>query len=170
MNFIFYRRLAFVVILFSFACLPSLSQAQSVRRQSISSYGGVASGNGTISQTGGQPYATSGSSANGFTVLPGFQQPVSFAVEHVIQQSLRRLDLKVYPNPAVYSLSIESNEVIEQASIQVVDIQGKVMLSELVSQLQQYKIDCETWKTGSYLITVSDGKQSKSSFKLIIEK
>lgn len=169
MNLSFYRRLAITAILFSCVCLSFLSQAQSVRRQCISSLGG-ATGNVAISQTGGQAYATSGSSVSGFSVLPGFQQPVSFKLENVLSEELTRLDLKVYPNPAVYSLSIESNEVIEHASIQVLDIQGKVMLSKSVYQLQSYKIDCETWNTGTYFINVSDGKQNKSSLKLIIDK
>lgn len=170
MNLVFYRRLAFTAILFSFVCMPFLSQAQSVRRQCISSYGGVASGNIGISQTGGQTYATSGSSVNGFTILPGFQQPLAFKVENIISENLSRLNLTVFPNPAVYSLSIKSSEVIENARIQVMDVQGKIMLSDPVAQLQTYKINCETWVNGTYFITVSDGNQNKSSLKLIIEK
>lgn len=171
MNLVFYRKLSFGVILASFVCLPFLNQAQSVRRQCISSYGGgVSSENIGIYQTGGQSYSTSSSSANGFTILPGFQQPVSFKIENIISENLSRLNLTVFPNPAVYSLSIKSSEVIENARIQVLDIQGKVMLSNTVSQLQNYKIDCETWVNGTYFINVSDGNQNKSSLKLIIEK
>ncbi len=171
MNLRFYRKPAFTLILVSFVCLPFLNQAQTVRRQCISSYGaGVTSENVAIYQTGGQAYATSSSSANGFTILPGFQQPLAFKVENVISENLSRLNLKVFPNPAVYSLSIKSSEVIENARIQVMDVQGKVMMSNTVSQLQNYKIDCETWTNGTYFITVSDGNQNKSSLKLIIEK
>lgn len=171
MNLVFYRKLSFTVILFSLMCLPLLNQAQSVRRQCISSYGGGgSSGNVTIQQTGGQSYATTGGSASGISVLPGFQQPVSYSIKNLITEKLRQLDLKVYPNPAVYALSIQSSEVIEHASIEITDIQGKVMFSQSVSQLQNHKINCENWTVGTYFINVIDDKQNKSSLKLIIGK
>jgi hypothetical protein len=146
-------------------------QAQSVQRQGISSYGvtGIQGGT-TLMQTVGQPYTTQAAYLDNTALLPGFQQPVVFRVENMDAISLKRIHLNVYPNPASFYITIQSEELIEMAFIRITDLQGKTILDRHVPHLQEHIIQCETWANGIYVMTVSDGKQILSSTKLIIKK
>jgi len=151
--------------------LPYNGFAQSVKRQCISSYGSVVfTDNLTIGQTAGQCYNTSGKSENKIAISQGFQQPNTFSIEDISSNSFRNLNLLVYPNPTSYSFTIESEEEIEQSYIQVVDINGKQILSEKVSNLLSHNINCESWTNGVYIITINDALQNSKTLRLIISK
>lgn len=151
--------------------IPFNNQAQSVKRQCISSYGAiVTTNNATFEQTVGQSYNTTAFYENKTAILQGFQQPVVFKVENMNSEHIKSLKLNVYPNPADYSVTIQSEELIENSIIRVTDINGKLILSEEATQLLTYNINCDTWENGTYIITVSDINQNKSSIKLIINK
>jgi hypothetical protein len=168
---LFSRKLVWGVFIISLLCLPTSTQAQSIQRQSISSYGGsVISGTISFMQTAGQPYGTTGSYGEEASILQGFQQPVVFTVENIDPEPLKSLNLNVYPNPANYYITLESREVIENSFIQVTDMQGNIILSHHVANLHAHIINCNTWANGIYFITVTDGNQIKSSLKLIIKK
>jgi len=145
--------------------------AQSVKRQTISSYGSaVLTDNLIIGQTAGQSYGTKGSSENSTAILQGFQQPNTFTVEEINTQSLKNLNLSVYPNPASYSITITSQQKIEQASIYVQDMNGKVIFSENAPDLLMHTMNCDSWVNGIYLITIIDSNQNSKALRLIISK
>ena len=152
-------------------CIPINSQAQSVKRQCVSSYGAtIASNNIICMQTVGQPFNTIASFKNKTPILPGFQQPVVFKVETINSSLLKTLNLNIYPNPASYSVTIQSGKLIENSIICVTDITGKVIMSDSAIQFHTYSINCEAWANGIYIITVSDKNQNISSIKLTINK
>lgn len=152
-------------------CISNNSFGQSVKRQCVSSYGAVGTtDNVSISQTAGQSYHTMSTSENKTAVLQGFQQPKTFAVEDISNNDLKNLNLLVYPNPASYSVNIRSEEEIIHAFIQVVDINGKYVFSEKVSNLQVHTLNCESWVNGIYFITITDSAKNFKSLKLIISK
>ncbi|MFH2142392.1 MAG: T9SS type A sorting domain-containing protein [Bacteroidota bacterium] len=170
-KFTFQRKIPLMLGIILLTCLPFVIQAQSVKRQCISSYGSVVlTDNLTIGQTVGQCYNTSGYSEDKTAILQGFQQPNTFSIEDISSQSLRNLNLTVYPNPASYSITIKSEDVIEQSYIHVVDINGKHVLSEKVQNLLLHRIDCESWVNGVYLITIYDSVQNSKTLRLIISK
>jgi len=170
-NLKFLRKIPLCFYLILLVCMPIYNQAQSVKRQCISSYGAiVTTNNASFGQTVGQPYSTAISFENTTAILQGFQQPVVFQVETINSGLLKDLNLNVYPNPAAISVTIKSMEVINNAIIRVNDLNGKLILSEKVIQLQLYDINCTGWKNGIYIVTVSDKNQNKSSLKLTIDK
>ncbi len=152
-------------------CIPLNNQAQSVKRHCISSYGTIViTNNASFEQTVGQPYSTAFCSGNETAVLQGFQQPAVYRVEPVNSELLKLMNVNVYPNPAVASVTIQSDGVIDNAIIRVTDINGRLILSELAIQLQMYDINCAAWGNGIYIITVCDKNQNISTFKLTITK
>lgn len=143
--------------------------SQSVKRQCISSLGSSAlCGETFISQTAGQSYFTSGSTDN--NVLSGFQQPVVFTVENIGTEVLNQPEIKVFPNPAAYSISIQPTLIIENSYVIVTDVNGRTIMTDKISQLSTYTINCEGWQNGVYLITISGNIQNKQTLRVIISK
>lgn len=168
-NFLYKKWLDYAL----FAMLIPLAQnnyAQSIRRQCISSYGSsVLTENVLIGQTAGQSFSTE-VSYNGVIIAQGFQQPVSFSVKEVVQPTFKNLEVLVYPNPATRSITIASEQEIDQSFIRVTDISGKQVWAEKVPKLVSYTIDCASWVNGVYLITIYDSRQNLKTLRLIISK
>ena len=164
----------FKLYLSAFLCLYVVSfesNAQSVKRQSIASYGSVNTiDNISFHQTIGQPYYTRADYGSGTSILPGFQQPVSFYLERIISDKTLGLNLKVYPNPATNSVIIQSQEVITNSLVKVIDTNGKLILTENINDLTTFTLNCETWKNGVYFINIFNNNLNISSIKLIINK
>jgi hypothetical protein len=168
---VFSNRRPFLFILLLFF-ISFNSVGQSVKRQVISSYGGSISDETiTISQSAGQAYQTNASYEESTSVLPGFQQPVIFKVEEIDDDMEKQINMKVYPNPADYSVTIEIEEFIENSHIYVKDISGRLIYSHKVSEMQVFELNCTAWANGIYVISVSDiSNNLKASVKLIIQK
>ncbi len=145
------------------------SYAQSIVRQSITSYGSSkAVGNHSFSQTVGQPYSTKAS--NDQTTLPGFQQPVSMKIEKMEPTPIEELDVYIYPNPAKYSLFIKSKQTIEEGIVKVTNTQGTVVYSKQLSSLVNHEISCDSWSPGVYLISIQNSNNQQTVKKLVISK
>lgn len=167
---ILYNKLFFRVLILLIGMTPMFIHAQSIKRQSISSYGSsTILENVLIGQTAGQSFNTMVSSG-GSTILQGFQQPQTFVVEEIVSPSSKNLEVSVYPNPADRMITIESKIEIEQSYIQVTDVTGKKIFSEKVPALQTHQINCLSWGSGAYYITISDSRQYSKTMKLIISK
>lgn len=153
--------------------VPYNSFSQSVKRQSISSYGAAnhEGNNVMVSSTAGQSYNSTGFTTSETSLLPGFQQSGTFSVEDVINpEPFRTLNLTAFPNPATYSVTLHSTEEITSSIIRVVDINGREVFHEKVSALHSYIIDCGNWNNGIYFITVTDDADNFKTLKLIISK
>ncbi|MBN2272888.1 MAG: T9SS type A sorting domain-containing protein [Bacteroidales bacterium] len=169
-KFQFQRKILMLLIMI-FLILVSENQAQSVKRQCISSYGVMAiAGDAAFAQTVGQPFNTLASSGNSAAILQGFQQPVMFKAEAINSGPLKNLNLNVFPNPATYTVILQSDKTLEKSRIEVTDLAGRIILSEQVTQLQQFELNCGSWKNGIYIITVRDDDQNISSIKVTINK
>jgi hypothetical protein len=145
--------------------------SQSIKRQSIACYGSVSTtDNITFLQTAGQPFNTVSSYYNMSSILLGFQQPVKLKVEKINSVTISSLNLNIFPNPANLSVTIQSQEVVENVLIQVTDISGKIIYYEKVNELTSYSIYCENWLSGIYYINVIETNLSINSSKLIINK
>lgn len=145
------------------------AQAQALIRSTTGSNGSSANIDGiTIQQSIGQPYSTSGYYSNEVGYRPGFQQLTNFTLE-VLELPVT-VSLNMYPNPATYSVNMVSSEVLDNALISVKDISGKLILEESLTDFKTYKMNCESWLNGIYLITLSDRKNNRHTSKLIINK
>ena len=85
-----------VIFLFSFTDVFG----QEIKRQSIGSYGsGGSAGSIFVNQTVGQPFFTMAYNSSQLALTPGFQQPLTYAVEK--SESLSSAPgLEIFPNPA----------------------------------------------------------------------
>lgn len=165
-------RLYFAIAFFAFTIAQS--NAQSIQRQSIGICGtNMVSGGTLIKQTIGQPYATSTYYNKGIGYRPGFQQPfganakTSIIAKQLVQPSL---NVKVFPNPTASSATIESPEIVANALLKVTDSNGRLIVKENVSDLKHHSINCESWPTGLYFISILDEHNTIHSSKLIITK
>ncbi len=168
---IFSLKIPLLVFLFFGVLVPYVNQAQSLKRQCISSYATIVTSEGvTICQTAGQPFGSATMNEYKNQTLIGFQQPIVFRVEKMNPETLKNLKLAIYPNPATYQVAIQAERLIENSNIQVTDLNGKLVMSEKVARLETYHINCENWANGIYIITLSDQDKNRSSLKLIISK
>ena len=160
------KKLQSPIIVFVFFAFISQSKAQTLQRQSIGSCGTYMLAEGTlIQQTVGQPYATTTNYNNGISFRPGFQQPV-FSVS-LINSSI---NLTVFPNPATELVTIQSENILKDANILVMDISGKLLINQQINEFSKFSFNCGDWANGIYMITVSDAKHHKYAGKLIISK
>jgi len=144
-------------------------EAQSVQRQSIGGLGNsVTDSEVTIQQTIGQPYSTETYYSGDVGYRPGFQQPSKFTLEPM-GSTFQNMVLAVYPNPSAYSITIESSEVVNNATLQIVDANGKQIITRQIDGVNTYNVDCSAWTNGVYFVTIN-GQNKKYSSKLIINK
>ncbi len=98
-------------------------------------------------------------------------EPSSKAVHlfgNVDKESVKQLEFKVFPNPAVERFSISSDNDLDGASLSIQDSQGRLIKSLKNENLNQREIDIEDLKSGIYLIMIQDRNGSRSSKKLIV--
>jgi hypothetical protein len=75
---------------------------------------------------------------------------------------------RVYPNPANEEITIKSSSVLNDATISVIDLNGKELKSLKLSGMES-KVDTTDLISGVYFVRVSTGNDSKTE-KLIIKK
>lgn len=144
----------------------STGDAQTLKRQCVASTGSYVSENGTtLQQTIGQPYGTTSYYSNTTRFNPGFLQPV-FRIENIKSS----IEATIFPNPTSNQVTIESSIILENVIIQIVDINGKILLNQKINEFKTYTVDCSNWSSGVYLISLADSKSSLYSSKLIISR
>ena len=169
-NTFYLRKIRFTVYLILLLVIPLTNQAQSITRQGISCFGAsVYNSSIVVNQTVGQPYSTTTSLSSQTSILPGFQQPLLKSQKSTVN-TLVGIDVLVFPNPANSIINIQSEQLTDNYSVQIIDINGKTIFSEEVSIHPTYSIGCSNWERGTYILKVVDLTQNKYSFHLIIIK
>ena len=138
---------------------------QELKRQNIGSLGGsvTASEKVSLQYTVGQPYATTTFSNNETTIRTGFIQTPSYR----LSPSKFEVKLAVYPNPVEHTLSVES-EFLKGDRLEIVSIQGKVMLTEEISlERSHLDINLSALSGSIYFIQLVRNGQIVSSNKLV---
>ncbi|MCK4919422.1 MAG: T9SS type A sorting domain-containing protein [Bacteroidales bacterium] len=165
------RNLIFFGGITGFLLSPLCSYGQTVKRQSISSYGSSSStAEVYISQTGGQCYNTINKNQGKAIVMQGFQQSSNFVLKIAEHIDPNNLNMDLYPNPATQAVTITSNKPMEGYHINLIDSRGKILLSEKINGLSQYKVNCELYSNGIYFIRVFNSNQDSQTLKLVISK
>ena len=141
--------------------------SQVLQRECVASGGTFMSSDGIlIQQTIGQPYSTNTYYSNEISYRPGFQQPV-FKIQ-LIQSTI---NLSVFPNPATRLVTIQSKDgSIKDVIIQVIDMSGRVLINQQISEFKSYSFNCEDWANGIYIISLSGSQSKRYSAKLEILK
>jgi hypothetical protein len=159
------QRFFFRIFLFLFIYHTNVS-AQSLKRECVASTGSSTTTDGTsIQQTIGQPYGTAPNYSNNIKFTPGFQQPI-YKIE-VIKSTI---NVSLFPNPTSERVTIQAASPLENVTVQIIDMNGKLLLNEKINELKSYTINCSNWANGVYVITLSDSKNDLYSSKLVISR
>ena len=90
----------------------------------------------------------------------------SLICENLAIPQSQEIDFQIYPNPSNGQLMITTDQH-QKGQVQIVDLQGKVILSEPLNSGQHY-MDISDISTGLYIIRI--GSESNwTSQKLILE-
>ncbi len=143
--------------------ITNTGNAQSIKRQCISSYGVGGTIHGTyFNQTIGQPFLTSTFQSSDLRINPGFQQSIFYRVNEERPEEVETTVLNVYPNPAQTTINIAFiNNIPEKFYIKVVDMNGRVMFDKYFIETGTKTIDCNEWTEGFYVVSVFDQEQQK---------
>jgi hypothetical protein len=90
----------------------------------------------------------------------GFQQG-NLTVSNLVEQDMLDFNLKVYPNPVIEILILETDE--KQHSYRVINMQGELVLNGIITAVLQ-EIDFTNLPRGVYLLSV-DQKQTHKIIK-----
>jgi uncharacterized repeat protein (TIGR01451 family) len=75
----------------------------------------------------------------------------------------------VFPNPTTQYFIIDLNEVIQNMDIQLVDMNGKVIMNHHIINSSQLKIDATSLTKGMYIIQCIENGQLNATRKIIIQ-
>jgi Secretion system C-terminal sorting domain len=118
------------------------------------------SGRYIVSQSIGQSSTIGTSSNAGYTLRQGYQQP-AISIDIITLPEDNKLNVTIYPNPFEQIVAISFSELmINDVSIIVFDINGRLILSQKHPPSQLIKLPLKEISSGAYLIKVSsNGKQ-----------
>lgn len=139
-------------------CYSGLAQSNTV------SGGGEATGSGgSVSYSIGQvDYINS--SGSGGSVNQGVQQPFELFVAGLSEEGL--ISLNLYPNPTSDQLIIEIDETLKDLSLNLTDMNGKILISQPV-QAKETILSLKELAVGSYNLMVQHDNEIIESFKII---
>ena len=141
--------------------------SQSIIRQSINSFGkSNQTEGGLICETVGQAYFTMVSMESDILLHPGFQQKMTSFLKG--GEAWGDLQINLFPNPVSEELYLNTNEAIENAKIEIFDIQGKVVLLVEHDKLSEMIFHLGEFSDGLYTIKITDIKRRKSFNSRII--
>lgn len=117
-----------------------------------------ASGTYSISLTTSNAFGTSNTVTKTITVQ------VCTSVEEITRQLI-----KIYPNPANELLTVDIGTLLGDKTIEIVDIQGKLILSK-PSKEQLINVDISSLPVGNYLVNVKLNGTVYSTEKIVVER
>jgi hypothetical protein len=74
---------------------------------------------------------------------------------------------QAFPNPAQTAISIQTDETEIGSTLEVLDLQGRLIHEELVQSTVQ-KLDCSSWTPGVYFIRIA-GISMQNTLKIVKE-
>ncbi len=144
----------------------SLCSSTGFAQEATNASGGNASGiGGSASYSVGQASYTTNSNANG-NISQGVQQ--AFEIFSVgIAENNFKTSLSAFPNPTSDCLILNVDETqLSNLSFQLIDVQGKVLITELILQ-GQTKINTLELPAASYFLNIIQNNKQVKSFKII---
>lgn len=154
-----------LIALISFIGL-SLIKAQSTSPQVVSSGGDFFENpNAKLSWTVGETITETAEISN-VNLTQGFQQS-SYTIVNIYEKPESKIDVSVFPNPAIDFINISINNSDEVFEIYLIDINGKTIFKNN-SIMKSVNIDLSAFLASSYLLKVKskDGRLIKT-YKII---
>ncbi len=135
----------FLIIALLFACTPVISMAQKV----ISAQGGSYSNfYGKLDFTVGElVIRTLDNGSNSLT--QGFHQ--THLVVSSIQDLAHELNVRIYPNPVMYQLTVKFSELQYGKRIEILDLNGKLVKTQRLTAMET-TINVQELAAGVYLL------------------
>ena len=153
-------------VLSVFLLVASSAQGQHIERQVTASAGDYsqAPSFGSLHWTLGET-ATETLTSGGVRLSQGFHQLYVLTVG-IDQPEADSFSLKVFPNPASSSVSIQ-NEHSGSLEWQLFDVSGKRLLHRALSAFSLQTIDLQMLPAGVYLLRATDERQQVRTFKIV---
>lgn len=119
----------------------------------------TSNGKYVISQSIGQSSVIGTSTANGYYLRQGFQQPHK-KIQLVKRSGFNSLKAAVYPNPFEYVIYMSFNETLSKhIDVEVYDVAGKLLYFKKFQPSQKLQVDLTHLSSGSYILkAISNGK------------
>ena len=150
-------------IIVGLGCLGGSIFSQTVTPNVVAVQGGFnTSPAGSVSWTIGELSTESYSTTSNY-ITQGFQQP-KLSIASLVPSIDLHSQIAVYPNPVSSDLTVNfKNPGFEKANIEIIDVQGKKLLSEKVNNAMNMKTNYsfENYPAGIYLLNISDESGSK---------
>lgn len=146
--------------------LVSISIFRINAQQSFNSGGGDAQAvSGSVSFSIGETVYTSYQN-NQLLISDGVQQAYRITATTGIGIDYIQLEVSAYPNPATDFLMLHFDKLPENGSFQLMDIQSKVLYFSKVSS-ETMRIDMQSYASGTYFLSASQGNSVLKTFKII---
>ena len=152
-------------ILFFYILFYSLFKT-TAQQATVTSGGNATGSGGTVSYSIGQVNYTFSTSGSG-SINQGVQQP--FEIFTLGTDNFQNINLlmTVYPNPTVNTIILKiDNNYLDSLNFQLVDINGKQILSQTISEAETL-IDLQNLAAAIYLLKINDTEKTIKTFKII---
>lgn len=105
------------------------------------------------------------------TILPVvcYNACTSCSLAAVFEYSSQISGIKMYPNPLVYSSTMEFKLKNTDYSVTLMDLSGRILKTYLSEKGEKVEIKKEDLKSGVYFISVVNSNNAKSTSKLIVQ-
>lgn len=84
-------------------------------------------------------------------------------------ESFEKKLFTIYPNPAKDILFIDKSEGNYPSKIEIIDVNGQLVLQQETVKINQNKIDISKLAKGLYFVTIKNDSNENSQYKLVIE-
>jgi len=144
--------------------ITMIGNAQEVERAVVSSTGDYyANGAGQLSITVGEVVTETVSDGTN-ELTQGFHQTAIVVTS--IEEHLTELDINVFPNPTMESITIQLKELESGLTLTVHTLEGKVVLNKTVKALET-KLNLATFANGTYFVNVTKAEKRIKTFKIL---
>lgn len=133
---------------------------------SVSAGGDATGAGGSVAYSVGQVVYTYQTGSTG-SVNQGVQQPYELLSVGLDNNQEINLTMSVYPNPSVsvINLNVGKSDLMN-LSLQLFDLQGKLLYSQNISNLET-SIKMDEYNSGSYLLNITQNNELVKTFKII---
>jgi hypothetical protein len=108
------------------------------------------------------------SSFQTFGINAGADQTI--ANNALLAEQLVTKELKIFPSPANSQLTLQTNELLANSTVQVFDINGKIVLRKFAGEKQvMAQLDVSKLANGTYIIQIKNNKETYTN-KFVVER
>lgn len=126
-----------------------------------------AAGTGNVTFYGCFNYANGDGGTGGDSIVKSTLVVAEKILSGVITDTFTKLGFNIYPMPANNELNLANNHTVYVSSVQIFDINGRLMMTKECETDGAIKLNIENLPSGTYLINISDSNKSIATTKFI---